>query len=471
LYKLKNGNDASSIANPADLKDEVYAFFATQFKKENEDYLRKYVYDSNDKLFDPILKVLESRKNPDPGNDETIKTQVYNLFTKKTTIKETIQILEMKRTGLINGNSRSRSSDKEAEANIQLLNQVIEKLKRIKKDDSVTAVNLFISVKEIAENSKYNYRLFNNNDVDERVYDDVLKGFIAASIKIKAATMMSDFVNNGKQIKLGSPNPKDPSKKIMSRLEEDLTNELRAEFGDQLFTNNELINSVANVYEPERRTSNMVLYSILYKIKMGKFPKDAEKNADIKTKLDATISDTGLFKKIYDYYLAKYPDRSEFGKIEHALYTGVDQIRTIGEKDNSGIKRTAYEIYVRLDLVDADELAKTPRGVCKLNDRIVTNNYGELTDDSYFDGATLSKAAYRALNIDDSLSDAITKLSETPSETKNDPARKSSDKPQVNQNFDNNESDDFTGGFSQKHKRYTRVFRRNRTKQKTLRKK
>jgi hypothetical protein len=257
----------------------------------------------------------------------------------------------------------------------------------------------------------------------------------------------------------------------MSRLEEDLTNELRAEFGDQLFTNNELINSVANVYEPERRTSNMVLYSILYKIKMGKFPKDAEKNADIKTKLDATISDTGLFKKIYDYYLAKYPDRSEFGKIEHALYTGVDQIRTIGEKDNSGIKRTAYEIYVRLDLVDADELAKTPRGVCKLNDRIVTNNYGELTDDSYFDGATLSKAAYRALNIDDSLSDAITKLSETPSETKNDPARKSSDKPQVNQNFDNNESDDFTGGFSQKHKRYTRVFRRNRTKQKTLRKK
>ena len=466
LYKEQYHNSKLSDDKlPADF----YAFFSKRFKQENEDSLRKYVYDDKGKMFESVLKILESYKIPNPEEDGTVKTQVYNLFTQKNTIPDIERIIDFKskktKYDLEKSRSISDKTKKETEIQVQSMDRIIEKLNRIISGErGERSADLFIAISEIIEDSSRIGRLFNT---DEKSYEGTLKALISLSIKLKAAIMMSDFVNNGKQIKLGSPDPKDPTKQKMTQTENDISKELNLEFGDQLFTNNQLIDAVKNVYEPVRRTSNLVLYGILYKIKTGKFPKDAEKNAAIMEKINATISDTSLFKKIYDYYLAKYPDRSEFGKIEHALYTGVDQTRSSGSNNKSDIKRSSYEIYVRLELVDADQLTKTPRGICKLNDRIVANNYGELTDPKYFDGATVSDIAYRLLNIDEALPEALTKqLSDNPL-VKDEKIEKQPPPPAPKQ-LPQNKNDDYTGG--KRTRNYSRNVRGKGYKQKTLRK-
>jgi hypothetical protein len=143
--------------------------------------------------------------------------------------------------------------------------------------------------------------------------------------------------------------------------------------------------------------------------------------------------DADLFNAIYEYYLSNYPDRRAFGSIKESLYTGVDQMRSSDQNTKSGIKQSFPEIYVRIDLVNADKMDKIPNAACNLVDNILSNGFKTLTDDFYIDGSKLSE--YRALDPDSKFVDKVTGETDETLKAEADKAQeKGQSKPNLNPN-------------------------------------
>jgi hypothetical protein len=85
--------------------------------------------------------------------------------------------------------------------------------------------------------------------------------------------------------------------------------------------------------------------------------------------------------------------------VDEYLYTGVDEVKSAGkenEKENE-IRRNVQEIYVRMDLVDADTFEKVNRASCKLLDKEMEQEFKYLADPRNKNNSSLSR--FRDTNI------------------------------------------------------------------------
>jgi hypothetical protein len=288
---------------------------------------------------------------------------------------------------------------------------------------------------------------------------------VELAANVKAGLMAHQFVNEQKQMKLNPP----PSRgKTENTTIQKIKDSVQKNFSKEVEMNDKLSNSVNNIYEPIRKTSNTKLYCMLRNLKTGQLPADCE--------LPETGElDTSVFKRIYDFYLSEYLDRRSFRTIQDYLYVGVDQIQVQGSSSGDDDKKPAsstgksYEIYVRVDLVDADKLEKAPRAACGLYDQIITEEFKNLTDKRYTDGTILSK--YRNLDFDtvipnpigdmaDAVDGAATQI-EKGTDMKGTDVKGNDAKGTDAKEPEETESEKVSGGKPRKNAKYTRRFRKN----------
>lgn len=226
-------------------------------------------------------------------------------------------------------------------------------------------------------------------------YDTLFESLVELAINVKAGLMAYQFVNDQKAMNL---KPRQSDGKKENVVHRKLVEAVNLKFSKEVEINDKLSNSVNNIYEPLRKTSNAQLYCMLQNFKTGQLPADCDLP-------ESGELDTSVFNRIYEFYLSEYLDRRSFRSIQDYLYVGVDQIQVQGSSSGDDDKKSAasstgksYEIYVRVDLVDADTFEKAPRAACGLYDKIITEEFKNLTDKRYTDGTILSK--YRNLDFD-----------------------------------------------------------------------
>jgi hypothetical protein len=219
-------------------------------------------------------------------------------------------------------------------------------------------------------------------------YEEMVSKLTKLALKIKATGIVHQFLTENKPMNLKNNNDNASEKQKDNATKQDIVKYIEQNYPTEFNMDIQLSNSVNDIYEPKRRTSNKQLYCLLRNIKTGvKPPECGEIN-------------TAAIKQIYDYYMAEYPDRSGFNEIEPYLYTGVDQVFSTDSSDSKKKKTVtskSQEIYVRLELVDAEQMKKTNRAQCSLYDKIVSEQYKYLTDKRYTDGTVLS--TYRNLDF------------------------------------------------------------------------
>jgi hypothetical protein len=97
-------------------------------------------------------------------------------------------------------------------------------------------------------------------------------------------------------------------------------------------------------------------------------------------------------------------------KIEDCIYTGVDEVKPSSlentkESNEPKIKRNVQEVYVRLDLVNADSLEKVNRSSCKLLDKDLEQEFTYLIDPRNKESRILSR--FRNLDFESVIPNAI----------------------------------------------------------------
>ena len=154
-----------------------------------------------------------------------------------------------------------------------------------------------------------------------------------------------------------------------------------------------------DVFEPIRKTSNIELYKVLKLFKFGDLVVKREhklSNSEIEEYRD-------VLDNIHSQYISLQSNRSTRNFDEY-LYTGVDEVKSIASttsaesKQEPEIRRNVQEIYVRMDLVDADKFEKTKRASCKLLDKELEQEFLYLVDPRNKNNTSLSR--FRNLDFD-----------------------------------------------------------------------
>jgi hypothetical protein len=163
---------------------------------------------------------------------------------------------------------------------------------------------------------------------------------------------------------------------------------IRDFFGTEAEINNQLSTNVNNVFEPARKTSNRELYNVLKLFKIG----DSAMRKEYKS--SEINKYRGVLTKVHDQYISNRHKKEE--EIDEYLYTGIDEVKSVsssGEQknDRTEIPRNVYEIYVRMDLVDADMREKSSNSGCKLLDKELEQEYMYLADPRNINNSMLSR--------------------------------------------------------------------------------
>jgi hypothetical protein len=129
------------------------------------------------------------------------------------------------------------------------------------------------------------------------------------------------------------------------------------------------------------------------------------KLGDAVMKREYKMSDTDIeeYRNVLDRIHNKYISISvqNMDNVDKYLYTGVDEVKSAGkenEKENE-IRRNVQEIYVRMDLVDADTFEKVNRASCKLLDKEMEQEFKYLADPRNKNNSSLSRFRDTNINI------------------------------------------------------------------------
>ena len=461
--------ECSSVGeDQCELKNATQTFrsFDRKFKTANQSYFDKFLRDGK-VLYEEIKLELakdsqteDERSEEKSDNDLLINWESYPSDTKDDAIK--YLIAQLKNPDTIDGmiatvekksvatvekksdtkreNDRNSNRQYELEPILEKLNALNDIQSSKTRDDADNIATLILSMQ-----NEIDMNLSGLVKTAFSEYETLFVSLVELAINVKAGLMAYQFVNDQKPMNLKPP-PSDG--KTENTVNRKLNEAVQRNFKKEMEMNDKLSNSVNNIYEPVRKTSNTKLYCSLRNLKTGQFPADCEMGDDL---------DTSPFKQIYEYYMAETLKRKSFEKIKPYLYTGLDQVQSSNDNKKSSSTGKPYEIYVRVDLVDADKFETLPRSACKLFDKIITEEYQYLTDKKYTDGTILSK--FRNLDFDSVIPNPMSDVKNaTISDT-------------MSNEVQNHMREEETNGGNAKmrtHMKYTRRFRKN-GKKRTLR--
>jgi hypothetical protein len=277
----------------------------------------------------------------------------------------------------------------------------------LKGDD---AAKILISVKNDLDehNASRGERstVFINGDY-EKYFDKILK----LAVQMRSAGMVKDFVDSRRAMNLTDKKIADGSDEtpIVKRLNKFI----RDTFPTQSKMNNDQITTVAQIYEPARRTYNTKLYNLLFKLKTGENPPG----------LTDDEVQTHMLDEIYNAYAAsldaKFPSQTN-PDLKPYLYVGVEEVKpsSSSDKDKSemDVQGNVMEIYLWINLVDAKKMDTVPKASCKLYDKMLEQELREITDLRHRD-RMLSR--YRNLDFDSVVNDPIKEAIKEQVEKKN----------------------------------------------------
>ena len=410
----------------------IFAYYYDQYK-DNEKIEKKYI-NSFVMNYNAIKKLVESNQITDPSFnmhwDEEF-TSIYNLehlehlepgdtdekFEKSIEDKiyaglksDSIFMMQhhilAKNAAILKSNAYSLKNDR-----VTTINAVSEKLKRlsieielkqlsantdvkgVSTETAKNAANLIISIKEDFDNHQ---KLHSNEGISvfmEKEYEILFERLVKTAVEIKASFIVLQFAKNNIPMNLTGKNPDGTDvSPIMKRINKYIVDF----YGTEASINNKLSTNVNNVFEPVRKTSNRELYKVLKLIKFG----DAVMKREYKM-LDADIDEyRDVLDRIHNKYIS-ISVQNENDNVDEYLYTGVDEVKSAGggeeKKNEAEIRRNVQEIYVRMDLVDADTLEKVSRGPCKLLDKEMEQEFKYLADPRNKNNSSLSR--FRDTNI------------------------------------------------------------------------
>ena len=264
---------------------------------------------------------------------------------------------------------------------------ITDKLKRLSTETGDSAVETIISIKEDLDNHRQLHRSEGVSVFMERDYEAIFERLLKSAVEIKAASIVLKFAKNNVPMNL-------TGKKLdgtdVSPVNQRIIKYIGEFFGTEASINNQLSTNVNNVYEPVRKTSNKELYKVLKLFKLG----------DVIMKKEYNMSSSEIDKyrevleKIHDQYISNR--RQKTNDLDEYLYTGVDEVKSTAgsgeeKKTESEIRRNVQEIYVRLDLVDADMFEKASKPGCKLLDKELEQEYMYLVDPRNKNNSSLSR--------------------------------------------------------------------------------
>jgi len=292
---------------------------------------------------------------------------------------------------------------------------ITDKLKRLSNqtgDSAVSnqtgdsAVETIISIKEDLDNHQQLHRNEGISVFMERDYEAIFERLLKSAIEIKAASIVLKFAKNNIPMNL-------TGKKLdgtdVSPVNQRINKYIGEFFGTEASINNQLSTNVNNVYEPVRKTSNKELYKVLKLFKLG----DVIMKKEHKMSTSEIDEYREVLEKIHDQYISNR--RKKTNDLDEYLYTGVDEVKSTSgsgedKKTENEIRRNVHEIYVRLDLIDADMYEKSDKAACKLLDKELEQEYMYLVDPHNKNNSLLSR--FRNMNFA-AVPEASTKTQET----------------------------------------------------------
>lgn len=259
--------------------------------------------------------------------------------------------------------------------------------------DETAAADIVISIKDDFDNHQRLHQTENVSVFMDKEYELMFERFLKSAIEIKASYIVLKFAKENSPINLTGKNPNGTEvSPVMLRINKFV----RDFYSTEANINNRLLTNVNNVFEPVRKSSNRELYRALQLFKYGTYVMKMEYKMDDKerAKLQNVLSD------IHNEYISiSYEKRGSTGskELDEYLYTGIDEVKSgpgepnKDEKSTQEISRTVQEIYVRMDLVDADSFEKISRAPCKLFDKELEQEFKYLADPRNEKNMTLSR--------------------------------------------------------------------------------
>jgi hypothetical protein len=368
------------------------------------------IYDKNktqiNNAWDALLAAVHNLKNIDLEFDDNTNEKFLNRLKKKKFYadlkSDTIFMLRMH---IKSKNSKKKESSGPVYGSNSfadrktLVESVNSKLKTLQGETGENAANLILSIKEDFDNHK---QLHSNEGINvfmERDYEFLFERLLKNAIEIKATSIVLRFAKQNIPMNLTG---KKPDGTDISPANQRINKYITEFFGTEASINNKLSANVNAVFEPVRKTSNIELYKVLKLFKFG----------DEITKREFKLSNEDIEKyrevldKVYSKYISLRDIYSSSGQnaIDGYLYTGVDEVKSTSStpgkesKDEPEIRRNVQEIYVRMDLVDADKFEKTSRSSCKLFDKELEQEFLYLADPRNKNNTSLSR--FRNLDFD-----------------------------------------------------------------------
>lgn len=281
-------------------------------------------------------------------------------------------------------------------------NAVADKLDRLPNETGENAADIILSIREDFDNHRQLHKGEGINIFMEREYELLFDRLLKIAIEIKAARLVLNFAKNNIPMNLTG---KKPDGSDVSEVTNRINKHILDFFSTEASINNKLSSNVNNVFEPIRKTSNIDLYKVLKLFKMG--------DAVIKREYDMDDDEIDEYRNVLENVYDKYVQNKKIDtkSIKSYLYTGVDEVKSIssGENSDTEVRRNVYEVYVGMDLVDADSYDKTKRAPCKLTDKEMEQELLYLMDPRNKTYSILSKFRDFVFDNDDAMVTEIAK--------------------------------------------------------------
>ena len=255
-----------------------------------------------------------------------------------------------------------------------------------------SAAELIIDIKDDFDKHASAPRGDNISFFMDRNYEKMFNRLLKMAIEIQAVSTVLKFAKNRIPMNLTG---KKPDGTEVSQTYQRVNQHIKEFFGTEAAINNKLYDNVKNVYEPVRKSSNKNLYNVLRFFKLG----ESTMKREYTTLTDKDFVEyRDIMNTIYDQYILSISEITD--KPNKYLYTGVDEVKSTANtnantntnaNEKNEVRRNVYEIYVRMDLVNADSLEKVNRSSCKLLDKELEQEYMYLVDPLNKNNMSLSR--------------------------------------------------------------------------------
>ena len=391
LKKYHDEFEKDSDADFVDISVPTYKSFKESYDKMNElnptnrEQLEKNAENIN-KYFDVEIESIFSLEHDEPTEEEFENSLINDYVNYLKT--DTILMLRMHIMSKID--NQSQDTNRYLNTNTDRKNTITiitDKLKRLSNETGDSAVETIISIKEDLDNHRQLHSSEGISVFMERDYEAIFERLLKSAIEIKAASVVLKFAKNNVPMNL-------TGKKLdgtdVSPVNQRIIKYIGEFFGTEASINNQLSTNVNNVYEPVRKTSNKELYKVLKLFKLG----DVIMKKEYKMSSSEIDEYREVLEKIHDQYISNR--RQKTNDLDEYLYTGVDEVKSSAgsgeeKKTETEIRRNVQEIYVRLDLVDADMFEKASKPGCKLLDKELEQEYMYLVDPRNKNNSSLSR--------------------------------------------------------------------------------